>query len=142
MFRRPGRKKLFVIPLAFLLRSLRLSAIMLHPVSAAGSTLAQAGAASGRTIGGFGVNVTINNTGSAVINGWTLAWTFANGQTITQIWNASDTQAGGNVRATNLSYDATIAPGSNTSFGFNGAWNGSNTAPTSFTLNGATCRNV
>ena len=92
--------------------------------------------------GGFGANVTINNTGSATINGWTLAWTFANGQTITQIWNASDTQSGGSVRATNLSYDATIAPGANTSFGFNGAWNGSNTAPTSFTLNGATCSNV
>ncbi|HVU66119.1 MAG TPA: endo-1,4-beta-xylanase [Ktedonobacteraceae bacterium] len=92
--------------------------------------------------GGFGVNVTIANTGSSTINGWTLAWTFANGQTITQIWNASASQSGGSVRATNLSYDATIAPGGNISFGFNGAWNGSNTSPTSFTLNGSACSNA
>lgn len=92
--------------------------------------------------GGFGANVTIVNTSSTTINGWTLAWTFANGQTITQIWNASDTQSGGNVRATNLSYDAMIAPGASVSFGFNGSWSGSNAAPTSFALNGATCSNA
>jgi endo-1,4-beta-xylanase len=50
MFRRLGRKKLFVIPLAFLLLSLCLSAVVLRSASAA-TTLAQAGAASGRTIG-------------------------------------------------------------------------------------------
>lgn len=92
--------------------------------------------------GGFGANVTIVNTSSTTINGWTLAWTFANGQTITQIWNASDTQSGGNVRATNLSYDAMIAPGASVSFGFNGSWSGSNAAPPSFALNGATCSNA
>lgn len=91
---------------------------------------------------GFTTNVNITNTGSSTINGWTLAWTFANGQTITQIWNASDTQSGGNVRATNLSYNATLAPAATTSFGFNGAWSGTNAAPTSFQLNGATCSTV
>ena len=50
MFRRLGRKKLFVIPLTFLLLSLCLSTMILHSASAA-TTLAQAGAASGRTIG-------------------------------------------------------------------------------------------
>jgi endo-1,4-beta-xylanase len=90
---------------------------------------------------GFTASVNITNTGTTTISGWTLTWTFANGQTITQIWNASDTQSGGNVSATNLSYNATIAPGATTNFGFNGAWSGSNTAPTSFKLNGATCSN-
>lgn len=89
--------------------------------------------------GGFGTSITITNTGSAAVNGWTLVWTFVNGQTITQIWNASDTQSGGTVSATNLSYNATIAVGGNTNFGFNGAWTGTNTAPASFKLNGATC---
>src|SRR5690348_12605243 len=51
MFRRLGRKKLFVIPVTFLLLSLCVSAMMLHAASAAASTLAQAGAQSGRTIG-------------------------------------------------------------------------------------------
>lgn len=89
--------------------------------------------------GGFGVNVTITNTGSTTINGWTLAWTFPNGQTITQLWNANYTQSGSQVSATSLSYNGTLTPGGNTAFGFNGTWNGVNASPTSFTLNGITC---
>jgi hypothetical protein len=89
--------------------------------------------------GGFGASVTITNTGSTTINGWTLVWNFANGQTITQIWNATDTQTGGTVSATNASYNGTIAPGGSTNFGFNGSWNGSNTSPAAFTLNGTAC---
>jgi beta-xylosidase len=89
---------------------------------------------------GFGANVTIANTGASTINGWTLTWTFPGGQTITQIWNASYTQSGNRVSATNLSYNETLAPGGNTTFGFNGAWNGTNAPPTTFTLNGTSCR--
>ncbi|GCF10233.1 cellulose binding domain-containing protein [Dictyobacter arantiisoli] len=92
--------------------------------------------------GGFGTSVTINNTGTTTINGWTLTWTFANGQTITQLWNGTPTQSGASVSVTNVSYNATISPGSNTNFGFNGAWNGSNAVPTSFALNGKTCTTV
>ncbi|HVU67095.1 MAG TPA: cellulose binding domain-containing protein [Ktedonobacteraceae bacterium] len=92
--------------------------------------------------GGFGSSVTINNTGTTSVNGWTLAWTFANGQTITQLWNGSYVQSAGNVSVTNLSYNGTISPGGNQNFGFNAAWNGSNTNPSSFTLNGVTCATV
>jgi cellulase/cellobiase CelA1 len=72
--------------------------------------------------GGFGASVTINNTGSTAINGWNLTWTFANGQTITQLWNGNYTQSGGTVSVTNASYNGTIAPGGSTNFGFNGSW--------------------
>ncbi|GCF10234.1 hypothetical protein KDI_37980 [Dictyobacter arantiisoli] len=89
--------------------------------------------------GGFGASVTINNTGTTTINGWTLTWTFANGQTITQIWNGTPTQSGASVSVTDVSYNATISSGSNANFGFNGAWSGSNTNPTLFTLNGVPC---
>ncbi len=89
--------------------------------------------------GGFGASVTLTNTGSSAINGWTLTWTFANGQTITQLWNGTVTQSGSNVSVTNASYNGTLAPGGNTNFGFNGSWNGSNAAPTAFTLNGKGC---
>jgi cellulase/cellobiase CelA1 len=91
--------------------------------------------------GGFGVNLTITNTGTTAINGWSLKFSFPNGQTITQLWNGSYTQSGANVTITNLSYNATIAPGAtlNSPPGFNGSWSGSNQAPTSFTLNGSTC---
>ncbi len=88
--------------------------------------------------GGFGADVTITNLGDPV-NGWTLTWSFAAGQTVTQFWNASITQSGGQVKAMNVSYNASIGTNASVSLGFNGAWTGSNPAPTSFALNGATC---
>jgi O-glycosyl hydrolase len=109
------------------------------PTQVAGTACAVHYAVTSQWPGGFGTSITITNTGTTTINGWTLAWTFANGQTITQIWNASDTQAGGNVSATNLSYNGSIAPGANTNFGFNGSWSGTNTSPTAFSLNGVAC---
>lgn len=91
--------------------------------------------------GGFGANIVITNTGTTAINGWSLKFSFPNGQTITQLWNGSYSQSGSAVTITNLSYNAAIAPGATLSSapGFNGSWNGSNSAPTSFTLNGAQC---
>ena len=91
--------------------------------------------------GGFDANISITNTGTTAINGWTLTFTFANGQTITQLWNGSETQSGANVTITNVSYNGSIASGATlgSSPGFNGSWSGSNHAPTSFLLNGMTC---
>nr|WP_069801983.1 glycoside hydrolase family 48 protein [Thermogemmatispora onikobensis] len=95
----------------------------------------------GQWPGGFGAMITITNTGTTTINGWTLKFTFANGQTVTQGWNGSFSQSGSTVTVTNLSYNGTIPPGTTLSNapGFNGTWTGTNTAPTSFTLNGVTC---
>ncbi|GCE14843.1 glycoside hydrolase family 9 protein [Tengunoibacter tsumagoiensis] len=89
--------------------------------------------------GGFTANMTITNTGSSTINGWTLAFTFPNGQQITQIWNGALNQQGSQVAIQNLSYNNVIAPGGTVNPGFNGSWTTSNSAPTSFTLNGTTC---
>lgn len=91
--------------------------------------------------GGFGATIAITNTGTTAINGWTLTFSFANGQTITQLWGGSYTQSGASVTITNASYNGAIAPGATLSSppGFNGTWNGTNTNPTSFTLNGVTC---
>src|SRR5579875_738431 len=88
--------------------------------------------------GGFQGGLSITNTGTTTINGWNLQFTFPNGQTITQMWNASYTQSGANVTVTNLSYNGTIAPGQSVSSppGFLGNWNGTNNPPTSFKLNG------
>jgi len=90
---------------------------------------------------GFQVSLTINNTSTTAINGWTLGWTFANGQTISQLWNGQEVQTGANVTVTNLSYNASIAAGgSYSAAGFTANWNGTtNTIPTAFTLNGVAC---
>lgn len=36
--------------------------------------------------GGFQGEIVIRNTGATAVSGWTLAFTFANGQTITNMW--------------------------------------------------------
>jgi cellulase/cellobiase CelA1 len=89
--------------------------------------------------GGFQASVTIADNGTSAINGWTIKWTYPGDQKISQMWSASYTQSGGQVSATNLSYDATIAPGSSVNFGFTGTYASSNASPTSFTVNGAGC---
>jgi len=109
------------------------------PTATTGSSCSVQYAITNQWQGGFGTSVTITNTGSTSINGWTLTWTFANGQTLTQIWNATETQTGGTVSATNVSYNGTLAPGGTVNFGFNGSWNGTNNAPTAFTLNSSPC---
>ncbi len=89
--------------------------------------------------GGFVANVTINNTGTAPINGWTLKFTFPGDQKVTNAWNATVTQSGTSVTAVNLSYDATVSPAGSVSFGFQGTWTANDTAPSSFSVNGSAC---
>ncbi|GAA1801795.1 family 43 glycosylhydrolase [Luedemannella flava] len=88
--------------------------------------------------GGFGANVSVNNLGDPVTS-WRLTWTFAAGQTITQLWNGTASQSGSQVTVTNASYNGTIPTGGSVSFGFNGAWTSSNPVPTDFALNGTAC---
>lgn len=88
--------------------------------------------------GGFGANVTVTNLGDPV-TGWTLTWSYAAGQQVTQAWNAAVTQAGAQVTARNVDHNAAIATNGTVAFGFNGSWTSGNPAPASFALNGATC---
>ncbi len=89
--------------------------------------------------GGFTSNITIKNLGDP-ITAWSLQWTFAAaGQAVTQGWNASFSQSGSQVTATNLSYNGSIPAQGSTSIGFNGSWVASNPVPTAFTVNGVTC---
>lgn len=89
--------------------------------------------------GGFTAEVVVTNTSSSTVNGWTLGFSFPNNQQITGYWNADISQSGSSVTARNLSYNGSIPPGGNVSFGFQGTWNGSNGNPTNFTLNGTRC---
>ncbi|NLT57243.1 MAG: beta-mannosidase, partial [Actinomycetales bacterium] len=68
--------------------------------------------------------------GSSAISGWTVTWTYANGQTITQAWSATVTTSGSTVTAKNLSWNGGLQAGGSTSFGFIGSWNGTNSIPT------------
>ncbi|GIJ81443.1 Cellulose binding domain-containing protein [Micromonospora phaseoli] len=83
----------------------------------------------GQWQGGFQGDVRIT-AGSSAINGWRVTWTFANGQTISQSWNATISASGSAVTATNVSFNGSLGAGASATFGFIGTWNGSNTAPT------------
>lgn len=92
--------------------------------------------------GGFQAAITINNTGSSAWTNWTLTWSFANGQAITNLWNGASTQSGSSVKVNNLSYNGSIAAGGNyNGVGFTATWNNvTNADPSSFAVNGTACQ--
>jgi hypothetical protein len=70
--------------------------------------------------GGFQANVTVT-AGSAAIHGWSVKWTFANGETVSQMWSATYAASGATVTATNVSWNGALAAQASTSFGFTGS---------------------
>ncbi|MET7703286.1 cellulase family glycosylhydrolase [Streptomyces sp. NPDC005485] len=89
--------------------------------------------------GGFQGEIALRNTGTATLNGWTLAFSFANGQTVSNMWGGTPTQTGGTVSVVPAAYTSTITAGGSVTVGFIGAKGATNTAPTAFTLNGTSC---
>jgi acetylxylan esterase len=88
---------------------------------------------------GLTAQITITNTGTSTISGWSLAFTLPGGQAITSGWGASYAPASGQVTATPVSYTTTINANSSVSFGFQATHTGNTAEPTSFTLNGTAC---
>jgi endonuclease YncB( thermonuclease family) len=87
--------------------------------------------------GGFRTDVTLRNTGAAEIHGWTLQWTFAGAQTVSEMWNATPKQSGRDISATAVPYNVSIPAGQSLLLGFTAS--GSSTTPRAFTLNGHAC---
>jgi len=77
--------------------------------------------------GGFQGEVTVK-AGNSAINGWTVRWTSASGQTITQLWGGVLTVSGSAVTVKNLSWNSSLGANGTTAFGF--LANGSPSTPT------------
>ncbi|MCC8247118.1 extracellular catalytic domain type 1 short-chain-length polyhydroxyalkanoate depolymerase [Saccharothrix luteola] len=88
---------------------------------------------------GLTASITVTNTGSTAVNGWSLAFTLPGGQTITSGWSATYAPTTGAVTARNVSYNTAIAPGTSVTLGFQANHTGNTGEPSSFTLNGAAC---
>ncbi|MFD9741802.1 cellulose binding domain-containing protein [Umezawaea sp. NPDC059074] len=88
---------------------------------------------------GLTSNLTITNTGTTAISGWSLVFTLPSGQTITSGWNATYSPTTGQVTAKNAGYNGDLAPSASVTVGFQATHTGDATAPTSFALNGKTC---
>jgi len=123
------------------------SAVTLLTTSLIGAVSAQAAQGceveykvTGQWSGGFNANVEVTNLGEAV-DGWSLEWTWADGQRMTSTWNVKDKSKNGSATAKveSMGYNAEIASGGSTSFGFSGSFSGTNTNPSAFRLNGRLC---
>lgn len=80
--------------------------------------------------GAFQGEVSVRNASTAASTAWTATLTFANGQQISQFWNATLTQSGATVTARNADYNGNLAPGASATFGFIASWNNvANAAP-------------
>ena len=89
---------------------------------------------------GLQAQAVLTNTGTSPVSGWTLTWSFAGDQRITDLWNGGFTQSGQRVSVTNASYNRTIAPSASVTIGFTGSNTGSNVPPAAFQLNGTHCK--
>ncbi|MEU8406350.1 PHB depolymerase family esterase [Micromonospora sp. NPDC048842] len=88
---------------------------------------------------GLTENITVTNTGTSAVNGWSVVFTLPGGQTITSGWNATYSPSSGQVTARNVAYNGGIPANGSVSFGFQATHTGDNARPSSFTLNGASC---
>ncbi|GIE99387.1 cellulase family glycosylhydrolase [Paractinoplanes rishiriensis] len=83
----------------------------------------------GQWPGGFQGDVRVT-AGGAAISGWTVTWTFANGQSVSNAWSANVTSSGSTVTARNVGYNGNLSAGASANFGFLGSWTGTNATPT------------
>ena len=88
--------------------------------------------------GGVGANVTITHLGDP-LSSWSLTWSYAPGQSVTQAWTTTLTQSGTQVTARNAGYNGAVGTNGTVSFGLNGTHTGSNPVPGAFALNGTAC---
>lgn len=86
-----------------------------------------------------GFQATVTVTTGRPLTDWTVGWTFRDGQRVGQMWDAKVAQDGSRVTADAADYNKSVAAGGTLSFGFLASWDGGNTAPRDFTLNGADC---
>ncbi|MGC5033843.1 S8 family serine peptidase [Micromonospora sp. DT229] len=79
--------------------------------------------------GGFVANVTVT-AGTTALNGWRVTLNLPSGASVVNVWNGVASGTGGTVTVGNEQYNGGLAAGQTTSFGFQGAGNGSGTTAT------------
>jgi aryl-phospho-beta-D-glucosidase BglC (GH1 family) len=67
--------------------------------------------------GGFQGQVTVT-AGNSAINGWTVTWPLASGQTISQVWNGTLTTSGSTTAVKNVAWNGALGALASTTFGF------------------------
>jgi len=83
--------------------------------------------------------VTITNTGTTAINGWSLQWSFVGDQKLVLALGANAHQSAATVTAKDIVINRVIGPRKSVSFAFAGTVSAANPDPGLFLLNGAPC---
>lgn len=99
------------------------------PPPPGGGGCTASGSAASQWPQGYVEEVTVTNTGSSTISGWTVAFSLPSGHQIVNSWNAN--LSGGT--ATNVGYNGNLGPGQSTSFGFQASRSGGSALPSGFT---------
>ncbi|GAA1669408.1 xyloglucanase [Glycomyces endophyticus] len=75
--------------------------------------------------GGYQGSVTVTNSSGSAKTGWTLTWTFANGEQIGSLWGGRWTQSGSTVTVTSESWNGSLANGASATVGYTASMPGS-----------------
>lgn len=85
---------------------------------------------------GFVASVTIMNSASSPVNGWSVSWTFPGNQKITGSWNCILTTNGKAVTASANANNMVVPASGSITFGFQGEYSGLNAIPADIRING------
>jgi endoglucanase len=78
---------------------------------------------------GFNGEVTVRNSGTTAITGWTVTYTYPGNQRITNGWSGVWSQTGAAVTVTNAAWNGSLPAAGSTTAGFGAGYSGTNTAP-------------
>ena len=88
--------------------------------------------------GGFTAGITIHNTGTVTLYGWTLLFPLEEGAVIVNMWNAEPLTRSGLIAARDLGYNAKVPRGGSETLGFE-ATGPLTRVPSPFKVNGVEC---
>ncbi|WP_432192562.1 cellulose binding domain-containing protein [Streptomyces sp. bgisy027] len=86
-----------------------------------------------------GFQATVTVTTEEALDDWRVGWSFRDGQTVGQMWDANFAQNGSRITAEAADYNRTVPAGGSLAFGFIASWEGENSPAADFTLNGDDC---
>ena len=103
------------------------------PAAAAATSCAAAYSVTTDWGSGFTASLTITDNGTTAITGWTVTYSYAGNQTLSNGWNGAWAQSGKTVTVANEPYNGSLAAGATATAGANFNYSGANAAPTTVT---------
>jgi cellulase/cellobiase CelA1 len=87
--------------------------------------------------GGLVVTVTVRNTSTTPLRGWSASWSLPAGVQVTAVWNAAGTTLDRWFTAASLTWNSQLTPGSATTFGFLATRTGTGAITPTFSCTGS-----